>query len=206
MAHRRSRKMIRRKEFYTLCAIACLGVDAAEDYCAQAGSRFMDLQIVNLRKELPDFYHRRENVETGTAPFTPGLNPKLPCHFVKMSKPLTWTLPTIHGNTASASISTRISGEISALTCTIDVAGRMSRKISPCAFPTFSHSAMFVTYMRVRTTSFMPAPAFCNALSMFFKVCTVCAYTSPTPMILPSGPVAVVPETCIYDPTLTARE
>jgi hypothetical protein len=45
MAHRRSRKMIRRKEFYTLCAIACLGVDAAEDYCAQAGSRFMDCQL-----------------------------------------------------------------------------------------------------------------------------------------------------------------
>jgi hypothetical protein len=89
MAHRRSRKMIRRKEFYTLCAIACLGVDAAEDYCAQAGSRFMDLQIVNLRKELPDFNHRRGYVETGVAPFTPGLNPKLPCHFVKMSKPLT---------------------------------------------------------------------------------------------------------------------
>src|ERR1017187_10021601 len=44
---RRSRKMIRRKEFYTLCAIACFGVNAAEDYCAKAGSRFMDLPIVN---------------------------------------------------------------------------------------------------------------------------------------------------------------
>lgn len=62
---------------------------AAEDYCAKGGSRFMDLQIVNLRKELPDFYHRRGYTETGTAPFTPGLNPKLLCHFVKMSKPLT---------------------------------------------------------------------------------------------------------------------
>jgi GNAT superfamily N-acetyltransferase len=64
-------------------------MDAAEDYCAKAGSRFMDLQIVNLRKELPDFYHRRGYIETGTAPFPPGLNPKLPCHFVTMSKPLT---------------------------------------------------------------------------------------------------------------------
>ncbi len=64
-------------------------MDAAEDFCAKAGSRFMDLQIVNLRKELPGFYLRRGYVETGTAPFTPGLNPKLPCHFVKMSKPLT---------------------------------------------------------------------------------------------------------------------
>ena len=64
-------------------------MDAAEDYCAKAGSRFMDLQIVNLRKELPDFYHRKGYIETGTAPFPPGLNPKLACHFVKMSKPLT---------------------------------------------------------------------------------------------------------------------
>jgi len=44
---------------------------------------------VNLRKELPDFYHRKGYIETGTAPFPPDLNPKLPCHFVKMSKPLT---------------------------------------------------------------------------------------------------------------------
>ncbi len=62
---------------------------AAEDHCAKAGSRFMDLQIVNVRKELPAFYRRRGYLETGTAPFTPGLNPKVPCHFVKMSKPLT---------------------------------------------------------------------------------------------------------------------
>jgi len=64
-------------------------MDAAEGYCAKTGSRFMDLQIVNLRKELPDFYHRKGYIETGTAPFPPDLNPKLPCHFVKMSKPLT---------------------------------------------------------------------------------------------------------------------
>jgi N-acetylglutamate synthase-like GNAT family acetyltransferase len=61
---------------------------AAEEHCCKAGSRFMDIQIVNLRKELPDFYHRRGYVETGTAPFTAGIDTKLPCHFVKMSKPL----------------------------------------------------------------------------------------------------------------------
>jgi hypothetical protein len=47
--------------------------------------------------------------------------------------------------TASASISTSISGEINALTWTIDVAGRTSRKNSPCALPTFSQSAMLIT-------------------------------------------------------------
>jgi GNAT superfamily N-acetyltransferase len=62
---------------------------AAEDYCAKAGSRFMDLQIVNLRQENHAFYRRRGYVETGTAPFPSDLNPKLPCHFVTMSKPLT---------------------------------------------------------------------------------------------------------------------
>jgi N-acetylglutamate synthase-like GNAT family acetyltransferase len=61
---------------------------AAEDHCRKAGSRFMDIQIVSLRKELPDFYHRRGYVETGTAPFHAGIDTKLPCHFVKMSKPL----------------------------------------------------------------------------------------------------------------------
>jgi N-acetylglutamate synthase-like GNAT family acetyltransferase len=59
---------------------------AAEDYCVKAGSRFMDLRIVNVREELPEFYHRRGYVETSTAPFTPGLEPKVPCHFVNMSK------------------------------------------------------------------------------------------------------------------------
>jgi GNAT superfamily N-acetyltransferase len=64
-------------------------MNAAEDYCAKAGSRSMDLQIVNLRQENHAFYRRRGYIETGTAPFPPGLHPKLPCHFVKMSKPLT---------------------------------------------------------------------------------------------------------------------
>jgi predicted N-acetyltransferase YhbS len=63
-------------------------MDAAEVHCAKAGSRYMDLQIVSLRKEMYGFYHRWGYVETGTEPLPPGLNPKLPCHFVKMSKPL----------------------------------------------------------------------------------------------------------------------
>jgi predicted N-acetyltransferase YhbS len=61
---------------------------AAEAHCAKAGSRFMDLRIVSVRGELPPFYHRHGYVEPGTEPFTPGLTPKVPCHFVWMSKPL----------------------------------------------------------------------------------------------------------------------
>ncbi len=64
-------------------------MDAAEEFCAKAGCRFMDLRIVNVRRELPAFYHRRGYVETGTTvPFPPELKPKVPCHFVEMSKRL----------------------------------------------------------------------------------------------------------------------
>jgi predicted N-acetyltransferase YhbS len=62
---------------------------AAEDHCAKAGCRFMDLRIVNLRTENHAFYRRRGYLETGTEPFPSDLNPKLPCHFVNMTKPLT---------------------------------------------------------------------------------------------------------------------
>jgi N-acetylglutamate synthase-like GNAT family acetyltransferase len=61
---------------------------AAEDRCRELGCKFVDLQIVNLRRELPEFYHRRGYAETGTAPFTSGIPTKLPCHFIKMTKPL----------------------------------------------------------------------------------------------------------------------
>ena len=60
----------------------------SEQYSAKAGCRFMDLRIINVRQELPAFYHRLGYVETGTEPLTPGMKPKLPCHFITMSKPL----------------------------------------------------------------------------------------------------------------------
>src|SRR5690606_18859831 len=49
-----------------------------------------------------------------------------------------------HGNTASASISTSISGSIRRVTSTMVAAGRISRKNSPCARPTSSHRPMSV--------------------------------------------------------------
>jgi predicted N-acetyltransferase YhbS len=64
-------------------------MDAAEDFCAKSGARFMDLRIVSVRRELPSFYQHRGYIETGTTPFTPDLNPKVACHFIEMSKPLT---------------------------------------------------------------------------------------------------------------------
>jgi GNAT superfamily N-acetyltransferase len=64
-------------------------IDAAEEYCRAAGCHFMDLTTVNLRKELPGYYRRRGYVENGTLPFPADQHPpKMPCHLVKMSKPL----------------------------------------------------------------------------------------------------------------------
>lgn len=60
----------------------------AEEECAKAGCRYMDLKTVNLRTDNRAFYERRGYVETGTEPFPAGLNTKLPCHFVNLSKRL----------------------------------------------------------------------------------------------------------------------
>lgn len=63
-------------------------IAAAEEYCRAAGCRFMDLTVVNLRIELPPFYHRHGYVESGTLPFPSEQTPNQPCHLVRMSKPL----------------------------------------------------------------------------------------------------------------------
>lgn len=63
-------------------------IAAAEEYCRAAGCRFMDLTIVNLRIELPAFYHRYGYIERGTLPFPSDQSPNQPCHLIKMSKSL----------------------------------------------------------------------------------------------------------------------
>jgi GNAT superfamily N-acetyltransferase len=63
-------------------------VEAAEARARECGCSYMDLQIVNLREELPAFYRKLGYQETGTAPFPEQTPTKLPCHFVRMSKAL----------------------------------------------------------------------------------------------------------------------
>jgi ribosomal protein S18 acetylase RimI-like enzyme len=63
-------------------------VAAAEAYCRDAGCRFMDLTIVNLRAELPPFYNRLGYVESGILPFPSEQDANQPCHLVRMSKSL----------------------------------------------------------------------------------------------------------------------
>ena len=60
----------------------------AENYCRERGSQFMDIYIVNLREELPEYYGRRGYVENGTTPFPEDIPTKVPCHFINMTKPL----------------------------------------------------------------------------------------------------------------------
>ena len=60
----------------------------AEKYCRERGSHCMDILIVNLREDLPAFYHKRGYVENGTTPFPPDVPTRIPCHFINMSKPL----------------------------------------------------------------------------------------------------------------------
>ena len=63
-------------------------MNAAEDYCRRLSCRFIDIKVVNLRKELSGFYQRRGYFETGTSPFPDEVETKLPVHFIDMSKPL----------------------------------------------------------------------------------------------------------------------
>jgi predicted N-acetyltransferase YhbS len=63
-------------------------VAAAEDHARASGARHMDLRIVNLREELPQFYRRHGYLVTGTSAFPPDVTTKQPCHFINMSKEL----------------------------------------------------------------------------------------------------------------------
>ena len=60
----------------------------AEDRCRKAGICWMDLRLVNLRKELPQYYSRLGYVENGTAPFPSNVKITQACHFINMSKDL----------------------------------------------------------------------------------------------------------------------
>jgi len=61
---------------------------AAEDRARELGCAFMDLRVVNLRVELPAFYHHMGYVENGTSEFPAEIPTLQRCHFVHMSKPL----------------------------------------------------------------------------------------------------------------------
>src|SRR5262245_9173884 len=80
-----------------------------------------------------------------------------------------------HGTTASASISTSAAASMSADTWTMEVAGRMAPKTSPCARPTSPAAAMSVTNMRVRTTCSRRPPSASMAAPMIASARRACS-------------------------------
>ena len=68
--------------------VGTLLMDAAENHCRRLGCEFMDINVVNLRLELPSFYQKRGYRITGTSSFPADVKTKIPCHFIEMSKPL----------------------------------------------------------------------------------------------------------------------
>jgi ribosomal protein S18 acetylase RimI-like enzyme len=63
-------------------------VDTVEQYFRDAGCKFSDLMIVNVRTDLHTLYQRWGYVDTGTAIYDDPTPTKIPVHFITMSKPL----------------------------------------------------------------------------------------------------------------------
>lgn len=63
-------------------------IDMAEQRASDAGCTAMDLQVVNLRETLPDWYRRIGYAVDGTRPFPDPWKLRRPAHMVTMSKPL----------------------------------------------------------------------------------------------------------------------
>jgi GNAT superfamily N-acetyltransferase len=64
-------------------------MSAIEDHCRSAGCTELDIEVVNLREELPAFYTAFGYTPSGTAPFTPPEKLTRPAHLVRMTKKLT---------------------------------------------------------------------------------------------------------------------
>jgi N-acetylglutamate synthase-like GNAT family acetyltransferase len=63
-------------------------VNAVEKYFRDAGCKFSDMKIVNVRTELHTLYHRWGYSDTGTGIYDDPTPTKIPVHFITMSKPL----------------------------------------------------------------------------------------------------------------------
>jgi N-acetylglutamate synthase-like GNAT family acetyltransferase len=63
-------------------------VNAVEKYFRDAGCKFSDMKIVNVRTELHTLYHRWGYVDTGTGIYDDPNPTKIPVHFITMSKEL----------------------------------------------------------------------------------------------------------------------
>src|SRR5262245_15918455 len=64
---------------------------AAEEYCRSHGCAEIEVEVVNVRAELPPFYRKLGYRESGQRPFPDADKTTIPCHFVLMRKPLMTT-------------------------------------------------------------------------------------------------------------------
>ena len=63
-------------------------IDAVEARARARGCLAVDIHIVNLREELPDFLPAAGYVDSGTLPFSDADRASRPCHFIVMTKTL----------------------------------------------------------------------------------------------------------------------
>lgn len=63
-------------------------IESIEKYFREAGCRFIDLKIVDVRTDLYGLYHRWGYADSGTAPYDDPTPTKIPVHFILMSKRL----------------------------------------------------------------------------------------------------------------------
>lgn len=64
-------------------------IDSVEAACRRSGCRHLDIDVINLRSELPAFYARFGFTPMGTAPFDQPERLKQPAHKILMTKRLT---------------------------------------------------------------------------------------------------------------------
>ena len=63
-------------------------MQAAEDFCRERKCVAVDLRVVSARTPLPAFYRHLGYTETHTSELPADAHPKIPCHFIHMSKRL----------------------------------------------------------------------------------------------------------------------
>ena len=68
--------------------LARMLIDAVEDHCRNAGCNALDIEVVDLRHELPAFYSKFGFESIGTAPFTDSGKLRRPAYLNLMSKSL----------------------------------------------------------------------------------------------------------------------
>ena len=64
-------------------------IDASEAFLRERGCRHVEIEVVNLRTELPPLYEKFGYAITEERPFTDSSRASQPCHFIVMTKPLT---------------------------------------------------------------------------------------------------------------------